>query len=69
METEIRPIDRVREIQILYKRGEITEDQARELSEKPLADLNRNMSAISKKYGTRHKIITFAGAMRIRRTA
>ena len=67
METKIRPVDRVREIQILYKLGEITEAQAREMCEEPLKELNANMEKISKEFGKRHKPITFANAMRIRR--
>lgn len=52
------------EIKILLKQGAIDYDKAKEMAIEPLKVLNEEMEKIAKKFGRKHKLVSFIGLMR-----
>ena len=52
------------EIKVLFLQGKISHDDAKEMAIKPLRIMNEEAKKIAKKFGRRHKIITFGTMIR-----
>ncbi|OHA86999.1 MAG: hypothetical protein A3A96_03615 [Candidatus Zambryskibacteria bacterium RIFCSPLOWO2_01_FULL_39_39] len=55
---------RLDEIKSLMKVGDISYSQAVEMSKAPLNLLNKGMGIVAKRYGKKHKMVSFSAYMR-----
>jgi len=60
----MKEIERLKEIKILLKTGQISYDKAKEMAKVPLSLINQKIKEISKKCDKNPSLITFGGFMR-----
>ena len=58
------PMLKIKEIKILLKTGEISYEKAKEMTEKPLQEMQKRMAEISKKFGFKPQKIFLANLLR-----
>jgi len=57
-------LQKLEEIKILLKTGQIDYDQAEEMARASLLELNARMEVIAKKFNKKSRLVTFSGFMR-----
>ena len=58
--SEERPIDKLNKIKTQYKSGVIFYEEAKDMADEPLQELNKQMKAIADRNKKRHNPITFS---------
>ncbi len=58
------PKERVDEIKYQLKAGLVSYDEAKEMSQEPLKEMNQRMREISAEHGFKHRNVSFVGFMR-----
>ena len=56
--------NKLEEIKMLFKSGQIDYDQAKDMAKEPLKILNEEMEKIARKFGRVHKNVNFINFMR-----
>jgi len=60
----MKPIDKLNQIKIALKSGLISYDEAEVVAKKPLAEMNKKMEEVAKRFGKRPTKVSFISFMR-----